>query len=70
VGGPWSDGGEPFDDEQGAIMAFRQRGTRRAADRLSWQERHSLSVDDMERQRLLTEHRDLFSNVAATSWVI
>lgn len=51
-------------------MAFRQRGTRRAADRLSWQERHTLSIEDMERQRLLTEHRDLYSNVAATAWVI
>lgn len=37
-------------------MAFRQRGTRRAAGRLSWQERHTLSIEDMERQRLLTAH--------------
>jgi hypothetical protein len=70
VGGPCSDGREPFDDEQGAIMAFRQRGTRRAADGLSWQERHTVSIEDLERQRLLAAHRDLYSRVAATAWII
>lgn len=51
-------------------MAFRQRGTRRAADRLTWQQRHTLNLESAERQRLLAEHRDLFSDVAATAWVI
>lgn len=51
-------------------MAFRQRGTRHAADGLSWQARHTLSLEDRERQRLLEHHRDLYRDVAATAWVI
>ncbi|MGM1028938.1 MAG: hypothetical protein ACQEWM_03585 [Actinomycetota bacterium] len=51
-------------------MGRRQRGTRRAAEQLTWQERHTLSVESLERQRLLREHRDLAADVAATAWVI
>ncbi|GAA1422635.1 hypothetical protein [Agrococcus citreus] len=51
-------------------MGRRQRGTRRAAEQLSWQERHTLSIERTERQRLLSEHRDLAADVAATAWII
>ncbi len=51
-------------------MARRQRGTRRTAEQLTWQQRHTLSIEDMERQRLLTAHTDLAADIAATAWVI
>ena len=51
-------------------MGRRQRTTRRAAEQLSWQERHTLSIERMERERLLAAHRDLAADVAATAWVI
>lgn len=51
-------------------MARRQRGTRRTAAQLSWQERHTLRIEGTERERLLTEHRDLAADVAATAWII
>lgn len=51
-------------------MGRRQRGTRHAADRLTWQERHTLSLGSLERQRLLTEHRDLAADAAASARII
>lgn len=51
-------------------MGRRQRGTRRAAAELTWQQRHTLSIEALERQRLLTAHRDLAADIAATAWVI
>lgn len=51
-------------------MASQQRGTRHGADRTSWQERHTLSLEQRERQRLLRQHNDLFSDVVAQAWII
>ena len=51
-------------------MGHRQRGTRHGADLVTWQERHTLSLESQERQRLLERHRDLFRDVAATAWII
>lgn len=48
----------------------QQRGTRHGDDRTTWQERHTLSLEQQERERLLHRHADLFADVASRSWII
>lgn len=51
-------------------MGRQQRGTRHGDDRTTWQERHTLSLEMQERERLLHQHADLFTDVASGAWII
>lgn len=48
-------------------MGRTQRSTRKGAERLSWQQRHTISN---EPERLMAEHARLREQIRAENWIL